>query len=114
MKPSVTLLAGYHITAADKRNILGCIAFMRDKDPETWSDNWMGLPKSPKSYGLAPDPEQPGRYSVLIREKYRDDMGRRKDRQSSVIVEVKGVEPLPLPAYATQDLFAPKAWETET
>lgn len=113
MKPSVTLLAGRHITAADKRNILGCIEFMRDKDPDTWSDNFMGLPRSPKDYGLAPDPEQPGRYSVIIRTRYRSDHGEPRESQQSVVVEVKGAKPLPLPTYETQDLFGPKLWETE-
>lgn len=114
MKPSVTLLSGRHITAADKRNILGCIEFMRDKDPATWSENFMGLPRSQKSYGIAPDPEQPGRYAVVIRTKYRTDHGEARESNQSVVVETKGCTPLPHPAYETQDLFAPKPWETET
>ena len=113
MRSSVRLIEGLHITAADKRNILGCIEFMRDKDPGTWSENFMGLPRSLKSYGIAPDPEQPNRYAVVIKTKYRSDHGEPRESIQCVVIETDGVKPLPHPAYETQDLFSPNPWEVQ-
>lgn len=98
MKPSVKLLAGRHITAADKRNILASIEFLRDKDPETWATTYVGLKRSPKSYGIKPDPERPGRYGVVIRTNYRNDWGAPREELSTVLIEVAGADPLPLGA----------------
>lgn len=111
MKPSVTLLEGYHVTAAEKRTILDVIEYQRKQDPETWGKQWLGFKKSPKDYAVSPDPEKPGRYAVLIRTKYRNDRGEPAERTSRVLIETKGVTPLPHPAYETQDLFAPKTRE---
>lgn len=114
MKPKVKLISGLHITATDKRNIVACIDFQRDKAPETWGKNWLGLQNSPKSYGVEPDPEKPGRYKVAIRANYRSDTGEKRAQISAVVVQVENLEPLPHPLYATQDMFADVSRELQT
>ena len=114
MKPQIRLLKGLHLTATDKRNFLAVIEFERASLPEVWGTRWLGLPKSPKSYAVIPDPEKPGRYSGMIQARERSDRGEPILRQFSVVFEAVNVDPLPLPAYETQDLFAPKPWETVT
>lgn len=61
MKPQIRLIDGLHLTATDKRNLLAVIEFERASPPEVWGTRWLGLPKSPKSYAVLPDPEKPGR-----------------------------------------------------
>lgn len=60
MKPQIRLIDGLHLTATDKRNLLAVIEFERASPPEVWGTRWLGLPKSPKSYAVLPDPEKPG------------------------------------------------------
>ena len=113
MKPQIRLIDGLHLTATDKRNLPAVIEYERKSPPAEWGTRWLGLPKSPKTYAVAPDPEKPGRYSALIRTRERNDRGEPKVRQSSVIFETENVAPLPHPAYQTQDLFAPEPREIE-
>lgn len=113
MKPTIRLLDGLHLTAADKRNLLAVIEFERTAAADIWGTRWLGVPKSRKTYAVTPDPEKPGRYAALIRERDRNDRGEPVLRQFRVVFETENVRPLPHPAYATQDLFAPKPWETE-
>lgn len=65
MKPQIRLIDGLHLTATDKRNLLAVIEFERASPPEVWGTRWLGLPKSPKSYAVLPDPEKPGFYFEL-------------------------------------------------
>lgn len=92
MKPSVKMIKGTHLTAADKRNILGCIEFLRTEDNHSI---WMGRKGSKKRYSLAPDPEIPNRYSVLIKENYTSDFGQKRENTTTYIIETRGVDPLP-------------------
>ena len=57
MKPQISLIEGRHLTASDKRNILACIEYQRDKHPDTWGADWLGRKSSPKRYTVAPIPE---------------------------------------------------------
>lgn len=117
MKPQVSLIEGRHITAADKRNILDCIEYLRDQHPATWGVDWLGRKSSQKRYAVAPVLETPNRYEVKIREHYRNDYGCPCERTIRVVVETKGVDPLPAPdthpAWDSTDLFAAKPHETE-
>lgn len=103
-RPSVTMIEGRHLTAADKRNILGCIEFMRYAAKR---GGWMGRPRSPKRYCLAPVEGEPTRYRVIAEETYRSDAGQRRTRQSRFVIEVRGVAPLPPGDWsdAQRDLF---------
>ncbi|WP_308917226.1 hypothetical protein [Jannaschia sp. LMIT008] len=91
-RPSVTMIEGLHLTAADKSNILGCIEFMRYAAKR---GGWMGRRRSIKRYALAPMGSDPARYRVIIGETYRTDAGQRRIRQSRFLIEVRGVDPLP-------------------
>ena len=93
MKPSVKHIEGRHLTAADKRNILGCIEYLRTEDNHAL---WLGRRGSKKQYCICPDPETPNRYSVLIRETYTSDSGQKRESQTRHVIEVRGVDPLPV------------------
>lgn len=101
MKPSVKHLEGLHLTAADKRSILECIEFLRSENNHAM---WLGRKGSPKRYCIAPAGETPNRYAVLIKENYRTDLGRPASRQSRHVVEVRGVDPLPLADWSIPQL----------
>ena len=104
-RPGVTMIEGRHLTAADKRNILGCIEFLRYSVERAV---WLARPKSPKRYCLAPVEGDPARYRVIAEEAYRSDAGQRRTRQSRFLIEVRGVDPLPPGDWsgAQRDLFA--------
>lgn len=104
MRRTVKLLEGRHITATDKRNILGCIEFLRTEQNHAI---WMGKKGSPKRYCLGPNANEPNIYAVLIEENYRDDFGRPRSSQQKVVVEVKGIDPLPFAEWsiAQSELF---------
>lgn len=116
-KAAVSLIEGRHITAADKRNILDCIEYQRDKHPATWGVDWLSRKSSPKRYAVAPVSETPNRYEVRIRESYRNDYGCPCERTSRVVIETKGVDPLhdaqSHPAWDSLDLFSIMPRETE-
>lgn len=114
MKPSVTLIKGLHITAADKRNIIAAIIFLEDRfsgfvqaDPRcipNYGDIAVKRGKSPKSYAITPRQCAAGTYDVIIRETYRNDFGLERNSSISVTVAVKGIPPLYLPDYALPDV----------
>jgi len=87
---------------AAERNILDCIAYLRT---QPCHDIWLSRPGSRKSYALTPDPEQRGRFAVLIREAYRSDAGQRRTRDCRVVVEVTGIDPLPAATAEQPDLI---------
>ena len=103
-RPSVTLIEGRHLTATDKRNILASIEYLRGVEERA---AWLGRPGSPKRYCLAPVEEEPARYRVIADETYRSDAGQRRTRQSRFLIEVRGVDTLPLGDWsgAQRDLF---------
>jgi len=92
MKPAIKHIEGTHLTATDKRNILDCIEYLRTEDNHA---QWLGRKGSKKQYCIAPDPETPNRYSVLIREAYTTDFGKVRERQSRHVIETRHVDPLP-------------------
>ena len=113
MKPSVRLIKGLHITAADKRNILAAIAFLEDKfscfieaSPQT-VPNYGGIAVkrkgSNKAYALTPRASEAGSYDVEIRETYKNDYGRERTHSITVRVRVDGIAPLYLPNYVFPD-----------
>ncbi|PHR20342.1 MAG: hypothetical protein COA37_15520 [Hoeflea sp.] len=117
MKPQISLIEGLHLTATDKCNILACIEYQRDQHPATWGVDWLGRKASPKRYTVAPVPETPNRYEVRIRENYRNDYGCPCERTARVVIETKGVDPLPdaqtHPAWNCDDLFSAMPREPE-
>lgn len=105
IRPSVTMIEGRHLTAADKRNILECIEFIR------YAANravWLGRPGSRKRYCFAPVDGDPARFRVLAEETYRSDAGQRRTRQFRYLIEVRDVDPLPPGDWSAvqDDLFA--------
>lgn len=105
IRPSVTMIEGRHLTAADKRNILASIEYLRGVSERAV---WLGRPGSPKRYCLAPVEGDPARYRVVAEETYRSDAGQRRTRQSRFLIEVRGADPLPPGDWsgAQRDLFA--------
>lgn len=113
MKPSVSLIKGLHITAADKRNILAGIAFLTEKfaafvqaDPRcipNYGDIAIKRGGSNKSYAITPRASAAGTYDVVIREAYKSDFGAERVAKTTVTVAVKGMPPLYLPNYALPD-----------
>lgn len=107
MKPTVTLLTGRHITAADKRAIVEGIEYLRqdfapyiEAAPEiapAYGKAMLRRGKSPKGYQIAPEPDAPGVYYVTITTNETTDAGRPQQRVARVSVEVKGIAPLYLP-----------------
>ncbi len=114
MKPSVHLIKGLHITAADKRNIIAAIIFLKEKfatsvqaDPHmvpNYGDIAVKRGSSPKSYAITPHACATGTYDVVIREKYKSDFGEERFAKAFVTVEVRGVPSLYLPNYALPDV----------
>lgn len=104
-RPSVTMIEGRHLTAADKRNILASIEYLRGVEERAV---WLGRPGSPKRYCLAPVEGEPARYRVIAEETYRSDTGQRRARQSRFLIEVRGVDSLPPGDWfgAQRDLFS--------
>lgn len=104
-RPSVTIIEGRHLTAADKRNILASIEYLRGMRERAV---WLGRPGSPKRYCLAPVEGEPDRYRVITEETYRSDAGKRRTRQSRFLIEVRGVDSLPPGDWsgAQRDLFS--------
>lgn len=96
MRPSVKHIEGRHLTAADKRNILDSIEFLRaTPNHVAHPAAWLGRPGSKKQYCTAPDPDTPDRWFVVIRETYRTDHGQRRQSQARHVIETRGVDPLP-------------------
>lgn len=104
-RPAVSVVKGTNMTATEKRALLAVIDYMRGQDPATWGSVWAGYKRSPKDYTALPDPETPGRYSVGIRTKYRNDRGEPRERISYYMVRITGIDPLPSPDAPTPDLF---------
>lgn len=104
-RPSVKMIEGRHLTAADKRNILGCIEFLRYAADRAV---WLSRPGSNKRYCLAPVEDDPARFHVIAEETYCSDAGQRRTRQSRFLIKVRGVEPLPSGDWsvAQHDLFS--------
>jgi hypothetical protein len=111
MKPSVSLIEGLHITAADKRNIIAGIEYLRttfspfvEASPQTvpnYAGQWFGRKGSKKRYSLTPCSDTAGHYGVIIRERETNDYGTPFDRDWCVTIAVAGLEPLHLPTYQT-------------
>mgnify|MGYP003119316080 FL=1 len=106
-KAAVSLIKGRHITAADKRNIVEGIAYLR-KDfapyvaamPAQVPDYgaiWIKRGASAKRYSIAPTGDL-STYSVTIRENYRTDAGEMRQRDMAVMVQIANIEPLYMPA----------------
>lgn len=116
MRPSVSLIEGRHITAADKRSILDGVEYLRSSFASVvrasadivpnYKDIWLRRAGSSKRYSVDPCPDHVGRYRVIIREAYRDDYGTKRSREARVMVELRGIAPLHLPTWAATDLFA--------
>lgn len=104
-RPRVTMIEGRHLTAADKRNILGSIKYPRGVEERSV---WLGRPGSPKRYCLASVEGKPARYRVIAEETYRTDAGRCRTRQSRFVIDVRGVDSLPPGDWsgAQRDLFS--------
>lgn len=106
MKPSVTHLSGCHVTAADKRNILTAIEFLRGEFeayvkacPEVTPDYarmWVKV-NGRKQYAIRPD-GPPGEYVVHIGQNETDSAGRKVWRDYASRVRADGIEPLYMPA----------------
>ncbi len=106
-KAAVSLIKGRHITAADKRNIVEGIEYLR-KDfapyvaamPAQVPDYgaiWIKRGASAKRYSIAPTADL-DTYSVTIRENYRAGSGQMRQRDMAVMVQVANIEPLYMPA----------------
>tara|TARA_R110002074_G_scaffold402155_1_gene604073 strand:+ start:829 stop:1182 length:354 start_codon:yes stop_codon:yes gene_type:complete len=106
-KPAVSLLMGRHITAADKRNIVEGIEYLRKEfapyvaampaETPDYAATWIKRGASAKRYSITPNAEA-GTYSVTIRENYRTDAGEMRQRDMAVTVQVANIEPLYMPA----------------
>lgn len=93
-KPHVRLIEGYHLTAADKRNILDCIAFLRDQDRLEHPLPLLRRQGSPKRYALAPHKAGAAFYSVVIKAEEKNDYGTPVERSGHYVIETRGVDPL--------------------
>ena len=107
MKPTIKHIEGTHLTAADKRNIIDCIEYLRTQDNHA---QWLGRKGSKKHYCITPDPSRANTYLVLIREAYTNDYGRKLDHTTRHAVVTRNVEPLPHANWsiAQADLFSEK------
>lgn len=94
MKPQVTMIQGRHLTAADKRNILDCIEYLRAKDRLDYPFPLLSRPGSPKRYSLGPHEAGSSFYAVIIKTAERNDYGAVQERTGQYMVKVRGVEPL--------------------
>jgi len=106
-KPAVSLIKGRHITAADKRNIVEGIEWLRQdfaasvaampaQTPD-YGAIWIKRGTSAKRYSITPTADR-GTYRVTIRENYRADSGQMRQRDMVVTVKVANLEPLYMPA----------------
>lgn len=106
-KAAVSLIKGRHITAADKRNIVEGIEWLRQdfaayvaamptQTPD-YGAIWIKRGASAKRYSITPTGDL-GTYSVTIRENYRADAGDMRQRNMTVTVQVANLEPLYMPA----------------
>lgn len=112
MKPSVTLIDGRHITAADKRTIIQGIEWLRAefapsiaKAPDVvpnYGGIWIRRGGSIARYSIVPLGGD--RYNVTSRKTETTDTGRRQERSNSVTVSVAGIAPLYLPDGTTTKL----------
>ena len=112
-KPTVTLIKGLHITAAEKRGVLTSINTLRNAFADalaavpTIRPNYGGqrvfLRHSPKSYVVEPLEGRPGDYAVAIITVEKDDRGRRVERRRPVTVRVSGIDHLYMPGAPTID-----------
>ena len=100
MKRLVRHIEGRHLTAADKRNILGGIEYLRNQET---CEMWLRRGGSKKQYRLTPDPEIPNRYSVEIREAYTTDFGQLRHRDTRHVIETSGVDPLPSSGWPVEE-----------
>jgi hypothetical protein len=102
-KAAVSLLKGVHITAADKRNIVEGIEYLRqtfapyvEALPAMTPDYaaiWIKRGKSAKRYSIAPNADGTT-YSVTIRENYRTDAGEMRQRDMAIMVQIVNLAPL--------------------
>jgi len=96
-RPSITLIEGTHITAADKRNILDCIAYLVAQINSSGTYEllqWCSRGGSTKAYQITKEPKS-GVYTVAIRANETTDHGQPTQRTMTVIVEARGVAHLP-------------------
>ena len=94
MKRCVKHIEGTHLTAADRRNILDCFAYLLAQpgvNGEVDWDRWSGRRGSPKRYRLTPDGQVENRYRVEIEANERDDWGREQVRRGRHLVDLLGV-----------------------
>ncbi|MBU2359321.1 MAG: hypothetical protein KKB02_10380 [Alphaproteobacteria bacterium] len=106
-KAAVSLIKGRHITAADKRNIVEGIEWLRQEtapyvaalpnQTPNYGAIWIKRGTSAKRYSIAPTGDL-AIYSVTIRENYRSDAGDMRQRDMAVMVQIANIEPLYMPA----------------
>ena len=109
-RATITLIEGLHITAADKRSIKDGIEHLRERfakfaqiSPETepnYGGIWLRRSGSRKRYRIDPCPAQINRYRVIIRETDTNSYGRKFDRDTTVLIDIVGLEPPHFPAWA--------------
>lgn len=102
-KAAVSLIKGRHITAADKRNIVEGIEYLRKyfapyvaampAQVPDYGAIWIKRGASAKRYSIAPTGDL-ATYSVAIRENYRTDAGEMRQRDMAVMVQIANLEPL--------------------
>lgn len=95
MKPQVTMIEGRHLTAADKRNILDCIEYLRAQDRLDHPFPLLSRPGSPKRYALGPHKAGSSFYAVIIKTAEKSDYGAPQERTGQYLVKVGGLDPLP-------------------
>ena len=94
MKSCVKHIEGRHLTAADKRNILDCFAYLLAQPAVNGAvdwDQWLGRRGSPKRYRLTPYGQVENRYRVEIMANERDDLGREQVREGRHLVDLLGI-----------------------
>lgn len=95
MKPQVRMIEGLHLTATDKQNILDAIEWLRRQERLDHPAPVLRRPGSPKGYALAPHKDGDAVYSVMIKARETASNGRKHERTSHYVVEVRGAAPLP-------------------
>ena len=88
-------IEGGHLTAADKRNILDCFAYLSKQGAvNSWTNwnQWLGRRGSPKCYRLTPHEcaRVKNRYRVEIKTNERDDWGQWNVRKARNVIELSG------------------------
>lgn len=106
MKPQVKLLAGYHLTAAERRHIPLAIEELRrmfesaiEAVPEivpAYERTQIRVGPR-KLYTVKPDSKNPAHYYVTIRQAEANSYGVLHWRERVVHIETKGISPLYLP-----------------